>query len=234
MWGFEVAKTSATYGLTISTSLWGTDDSRTNMSFSDVVATRGARHVRRPKAEQPLYKQARDKKLRRNLKVLEEKSAAAAARAKASNILLENTPGFIEPETELERTYKVRQDEIQKSVAIETAQKRFDLDLPELGPYICEYNRNGRGLLLAGAKGHVATIPDWRAGKLGCELQLGETIRDARWLHNDQYFAVAQKQFVYIYDSNGVELHCLRKHREVTHMVRFLEWSTPSSIRGRD
>ncbi len=47
---------------------------------------------------------------------------------------------------------------------------------------------------------------------------MGETVRDARWLHNSQYFAVAQKKYVYIYDSNGVELHCLTKHREVTHM----------------
>ena len=72
-------------------------------------------------------------------------------------------------------------------------------------------------MLLAGRKGHIATL-DWREGKLGIELQLGETIRDVRWLHNNQYFAAAQKNFVYIYDRQGVELHCLRKHREVSHM----------------
>ncbi|KAF3070704.1 putative U3 small nucleolar RNA-associated protein 7 [Daldinia childiae] len=59
---------------------------------------------------------------------------------------------------------------------------------------------------------------DWREGKLGCELQLGETVRDARWLHNNQFFAVSQKKHVYIYDRQGVEVHCLRKHQEVTHM----------------
>jgi hypothetical protein len=59
---------------------------------------------------------------------------------------------------------------------------------------------------------------DWREGKLGCELQLGETVRDARWLHNNQLFAVAQKKYVYIYDRAGVEIHCLKKHIEVTNM----------------
>lgn len=31
-------------------------------------------------------------------------------------------------------------------------------------------------------------------------------------------FAVAQKKYTYIYDHAGVEIHCLRKHIEVTHM----------------
>ncbi|KAK3314935.1 WD40-repeat-containing domain protein [Apodospora peruviana] len=159
----------------------------------------------------------KDKKLRRNLTNLENKYQAAALKAKEAEILLENTAGFLKPEGELERTYKVRQDDIEDNVAIEVAQKKFDLKLDALGPYVCEFSRTGRDLILAGRKGHVATM-DWREGKLGCELQLGETIRDARWLHNNQYFAVAQKKYVYIYDQNGVELHCLKKHVEVSHM----------------
>jgi U3 small nucleolar RNA-associated protein 7 len=87
------------------------------------------------------------------------------------------------------------------------------LKLEDLGPYRVDYTRNGRELLLAGRKGHVATM-DWRNGRLGCELQLGETVRDARWLHNNQYFAVAQRKHVYIYDHAGVELHCLNKYIE--------------------
>ena len=162
-------------------------------------------------------KTVKDKKLRRNLANLENKYKTATLKAKEAEILLENQAGFIETETELERTYRVRQDEIQKDVAIEVAQKGFELKLDQLGPYTCEYSRNGRDLILAGRKGHIATM-DWREGKLGCELQLGETIRDARFLHNNQFFAVAQKKYVYIYDSNGVELHCLKKHVEVSHM----------------
>lgn len=162
-------------------------------------------------------KNIKDKKLRTNLSRLENKYRDAANKAKDAEILLENTGGFLEAETELERTYKVRQDDISEGVAVSTAQKRFELKLEELGPYLGEYTRNGRELLLAGRKGHVATF-DWREGKLGCEIQLGETIRDVRWLHNNQFFAAAQKKYTYIYDRNGVEIHCLRKHTEVTHM----------------
>ncbi|CAG8420320.1 unnamed protein product [Penicillium salamii] len=158
-------------------------------------------------------KSARDKKLRANLKRQEFKHKEAVLQAKDAEILLEHTEGFLEPEGELEKTYKVRQDEIQESVGIETAKKGFELKLPDMGPYRMDYTRNGRDLLLAGRKGHVATM-DWREGKLGCELQLNETVRDARWLHNNQFFAVAQKKHTYIYDHQGTELHCLSKHLE--------------------
>ncbi|KAI6792139.1 BING4CT-domain-containing protein, partial [Hortaea werneckii] len=162
-------------------------------------------------------KSIKDRKLRGKLKALEERNNDAALKAKDAEILLENQSGFLEPEGELERTYKVRQDDIRNDVGVETAKKGFDLKLDGLGPYACDYTRNGRDLLLAGRKGHVATM-DWRSGKLGCELQLGETVRDAKWLHNNQFFAVAQKRNVYIYDHHGVEIHNLDQHIETTHM----------------
>jgi U3 small nucleolar RNA-associated protein 7 len=49
----------------------------------------------------------RDKKLRGNLKTLENKYRDATLKAKDAEILLENTDGFLEPENELERTFKV-------------------------------------------------------------------------------------------------------------------------------
>lgn len=159
----------------------------------------------------------KDKKLRSNLRHLEDKYKDAVVKAKDAEILLENESGLLEPEGELERTYKVRQDELKPDLSLETAKKGFELKLDVLGPYVADYTRNGRSLLLAGRKGHVSTM-DWRAGELKCELQLGETVKDAKWLHNDQYFAVAQKKYVYIYDHAGVELHCLQKHIEVNHM----------------
>ena len=134
-------------------------------------------------------KSVKDKKLRSNLKSLESKYKDAVLKAKDAEILLEHESGLLEPENELERTYKVRQDEVKDSVAVETAKKGFELKLDGLGPYVCDYTRNGRGLLLAGRKGHVATM-DWRDGRLGCELQLGETVRCAKWLHNDQLWVV--------------------------------------------
>lgn len=162
-------------------------------------------------------KSIKDKKLRGSMKSLEVRYQEAALKAKDAEILLESRFGFLETEGELERTYKVRQDQIRRDVDVETAKKGFDLKLDGLGPYVCDFTRNGRDLILGGRKGHVATM-DWRSGKLGCELQLGETVRDVKWLHNNQYFAVAQKKSVYIYDHHGVELHHLDKHVDVTHM----------------
>lgn len=159
----------------------------------------------------------KDKKLKRSLAALDSKFNDAAVKAKDAEILHENTSGLLETEHELERTYRVRQDDITQNSGVETAQKRFDLSLTEFGPYVFDYSRNGRELLLGGRKGHVATM-DWREGKLGCEINLGETVKDVKWLHNNQYFAVAQKKYAYIYDRNGVELHCLRKLMDVSHM----------------
>ncbi|KAJ8108364.1 hypothetical protein ONZ43_g6447 [Nemania bipapillata] len=162
-------------------------------------------------------KTIRDKKLRRNLQALESKNKEAALKAKDAEILLQGTAGFLEPENEMERTYKVRQEEIVENVSIAMAQKRFDLTLNELGPYVFDYSRNGRELLLGGRKGHIASM-DWRTGKLNCEFQVHETVRDVRWLHTNQYMAIAQKRNVYIYDGQGVELHCLNQHRDVAHL----------------
>ena len=162
-------------------------------------------------------KSIRDKKLRSNLKRLEDKYQDATLKAKDAEILLENENGFLEPEGQLEKTYKFRQEDLKPHLTVETAKKGFELKLDDLGPYVVDYTRNGRNLLLAGRKGHVSTM-DWRAGELGCELQLNESVRDAKWLHNNQYFAVAQKKYVYIYDHAGVELHCLQKHIDVRYM----------------
>ncbi|KAH9874892.1 hypothetical protein J1614_004379 [Plenodomus biglobosus] len=165
-------------------------------------------------------KSVKDRKLRANIKSLEAKNKQAVLDAKNVEILLENDAGLLEPENELERTYKVRQDDIKREVGVETAKKGFELRLDDLGPYdVCEYSRNGRDLLVASRKGHVATF-DWRDGKLGCELNLNETVRDARWLHtsNQKNFAVAQKKCVYIYSGDGVEMHQLKNHSEATHL----------------
>jgi U3 small nucleolar RNA-associated protein 7 len=80
-----------------------------------------------------------------------------------------------------------------------------------------DYSRNGRYLLMGGKLGHVAAM-DWREGRLLSEIQVKETVRSVKWLHDESLFAVAQKKFVYIYDKEGVEIHCLKKHIEVTNM----------------
>jgi U3 small nucleolar RNA-associated protein 7 len=164
-----------------------------------------------------LTKSIKDKKLRHGMRTLERKYKEAAVRLKDAEILLDNDAGLLQPEEELERTYKVRQDEIRRDVGVEVAKQGFELKLEEMGPYSCEYSRNGKQMVLFGRKGHVSSM-NWRNGKLGFEMQLGETVRDVKFLHNENLVAVAQKRNVYIYDQAGVEIHKLDKEIEVSHM----------------
>jgi U3 small nucleolar RNA-associated protein 7 len=36
------------------------------------------------------------------------------------------------------------------------------------------------------------------------------------FLHNELFFAAAQRKYVYIYDKRGLEVHCLREHTAPT------------------
>ncbi|CDK25609.1 unnamed protein product [Kuraishia capsulata CBS 1993] len=157
-----------------------------------------------------------DKKLRGSLKRLNEQHDDAVRSAAGTDILLQEEVGFLEAEG-MEKTYKFKQDDIKGAVDVSTATKGLDLRLPELGPYTLDYSRNGRELLIGGTKGHVASM-DWRTGVLDCELHLGETVRAVKYLHNDQYFAVAQKKYTFIYDKTGAELHRLKQHIEATNL----------------
>lgn len=114
--------------------------------------------------------------------------------------------GGIDADEDLgEKTWRVKQEEIVKEVAMNVRGKKFDLKMEDMGSYKVDYTRNGRHLAIASSRGHVATF-DWQAGKLHSEIHLKETVRDIKFLHSEAYYAVAQKKYVFIYDQNGVEL----------------------------
>ncbi|KAJ7049455.1 BING4CT-domain-containing protein [Mycena amicta] len=167
--------------------------------------------------EQPdVFKHITNKKLRAQL----NRTAAQSARAKSlledAEMLLAEDAGLMQTEGDLERTWRVSQSEIETSAGQEAAQGRREWKL-DGGPYRSRYTRNGRHLAIVGSSGHAATF-DWITGTLHTELQLQETCRDITFLHDHSHFAVAQKKYVYIYDRDGVELHCLKSHIEPTRL----------------
>lgn len=156
-----------------------------------------------------------DKKTRGTMKRSEAKFKSASKRSAQSEMLLPEEAGYLEAEG-LEKTYKVTQDDIKPMLDINSQQKAFSLDLP-FGPYRLDYTKNGRNLLIGGRKGHVASF-DWKTGKIGCELQLREAVRDVQWLHNETMFAVAQKRETFLYDNTGAEIHRIGDHIEVNRL----------------
>lgn len=113
----------------------------------------------------------------------------------------------------MEATYRYKQSEIVKAVDVGVAKRAVNLTLDTYGPYHLRYSRNGRHMVLGGSKGHLAVV-DWNTLKLTAEFHVGETVRDVTFLHNQGMFAVAQKKYAYIYDSTGMEIHCMKNHMQ--------------------
>ena len=169
------------------------------------------------RGERNVINSIKDKKLRMEIRRSEKAAREAAARAARAEILLPSEAGFLEAEG-MEKTFKFKQQDIKAAVDVGSAKKVFTLRLDDLGPYCSRYSRNGRHLLLGGRRGHLA-LTDWMAGTVSCEVQVKETVRDVSFLHNETMFAVAQKKYVYIYDNQGLEVHCMRNHIEVNRMA---------------
>jgi U3 small nucleolar RNA-associated protein 7 len=123
----------------------------------------------------------------------------------------------MEPESEMEKTFKVTQAHLKSVLPAQVADKSFSLSLPLHGPYSLDLTRDGRYLALAGERGHLALV-DRLTSRLHCELFLNEAVRDVQFLHNSTMFAAAQKRFTYIYDSKGTELHCVRPLIDCTRL----------------
>ncbi|MCI4381103.1 hypothetical protein PGIGA_G00247660 [Pangasianodon gigas] len=146
----------------------------------------------------------------------EAASALAQKEAARYDLLLPEEAGFLEGE-EGEDTCTVSQEDIAEAVDITSGAKYFNLHLTQFGPYRLDYSRTGRHLLLGGRRGHVSCI-EWQTKNLMCEMNVMETVQDIKWLHTEAMFAVAQKKWLYIYDSKGIELHCIKKFNDVLRM----------------
>ncbi|GFO49058.1 WD repeat-containing protein 46-like [Plakobranchus ocellatus] len=161
---------------------------------------------------------ARTKFHSEKIKAREEVLEKVAEKSARAELLCTEETGALEGE----RTYQITQNDIRASADEATQQKIFDLRLNQFGPYRLDYTRNGRHLLIGGAKGHVAAF-DWQTKGLHCEINVMETVTDVKWLHQETMFAVAQRKNVFIYDNQGIELHCL-KHLDSAVRLEFLPY----------
>lgn len=158
---------------------------------------------------------------------LAERSARRAEQnasfEKAASLLHTDTPGLLQPESALEHTYHVRQAHLAPHLDLATHSKsafKLDLSSSNLSPYThaC-YSRSGRNLLVASRRGHVA-VSNWRRATASAELHLNETLRDATFLHDDAFFATAQRTYAHIYDAaSGAQVHELRNHAQPGRLI---------------
>ncbi|OWR44811.1 hypothetical protein KGM_202119 [Danaus plexippus plexippus] len=149
------------------------------------------------------------------LKKREKKFRYAQEQAARADILLTEGQGYLEVDED-NRTTSINQKVIADNVDITAATKIFELNL-EFGPYNAKYSRNGRHLLLGGKKGHLAAF-DWVTKKLHFEINVMESIHDMSWLHVETMVAAAQKEWLYIYDNTGTEIHCVKKLDKILKM----------------
>jgi U3 small nucleolar RNA-associated protein 7 len=126
------------------------------------------------------YNHIANKKLRTTLRQQSANAERSKALLKDAELLLPNEAGQMEAEGDLEKTWRISQDDIVKAVSVEAARGRKEFQL-DGGPYRVKYTRNGRHIAVVGQKGHVSTF-DWHAGIIHSELQLRETCRDITYV----------------------------------------------------
>ena len=177
-----------------------------------------AEHLERHKYSDGINPKGFKSKYAKNMAAKREKDRQRAHEIAArTEILQPDEAGYLEPDSDDEFTDRISQTQIKKNVDVESADKGFDLNLPQFGPYTIDYTRNGKFMVMGGKVGHVAAL-DWAEKRLRCEINVQESVHDVKWLHSETMFAVAQKKWTYIYDNQGIELHCLKQLDHVLKM----------------
>ncbi|XP_006558457.2 WD repeat-containing protein 46 [Apis mellifera] len=172
----------------------------------------------------------RNKIIKQKLKKKEKNFEITVKDTARTELLLTEDYGCLEADAG-QVTVQYNQKQIADNVDITSAAKHFTLNL-DFGPYYIKYTRNGRHLVLGGKKGHVAAL-DWITKKLACEINVMESVHDLSWLHIETMFAVAQKEWVFIYDNQGIELHCLKLMNKV-NKLEFLPYHFLLASGSRD
>jgi len=126
------------------------------------------------------YSHIANKKLRTTLQRQSANTERGKALLRDAELLLPNNAGKMEVEGDMDRSWRISQDEIVKSISVEAARGRKEFTL-DGGPYRARYTRSGRHMAIVGQKGHVSTF-DWHAGTIFSELRLQETCRDITYV----------------------------------------------------
>ncbi|WJX13923.1 hypothetical protein P8452_04257 [Trifolium repens] len=186
----------------------------TEQENTDELERRSKKYLRGEGAD---LKGLKDKKLRGQI-VAREKlyGQTAIAAAKTEKWIMPSEAGYIEPEG-IEKTYTIKQEAIAREADISSLRNQYDITLPEFGPYTLDFTSSGRYMALGGRKGHLAIV-DMMNLSLIRDFQVRETVRDVVFLHNELFFAAAQKKYSYIYSREGTELHCLKEHGSVLRL----------------
>jgi U3 small nucleolar RNA-associated protein 7 len=187
-----------------------------------VVDKNTEKYIRDEDLNYKVGRKVKHKNLRKTLTETHDRIVDAASRTATTEVLLSEDMGFIETEHEGEKTFALKQKDIRGLVDMNTAKNIMDLKLPDFGPYCTSFSRNGRSLLLAGERGHVAMM-DCQKTVLKMENQYRDTVYDVTFLHNENLWAASQSKYTYIYDDKGIEIHCL-KGLERTYKLNFLPY----------
>eukprot|EP00340_Litonotus_pictus_P008933 CAMPEP_0170516358 /NCGR_PEP_ID=MMETSP0209-20121228/2588_1 /TAXON_ID=665100 ORGANISM="Litonotus pictus, Strain P1" /NCGR_SAMPLE_ID=MMETSP0209 /ASSEMBLY_ACC=CAM_ASM_000301 /LENGTH=510 /DNA_ID=CAMNT_0010801205 /DNA_START=14 /DNA_END=1546 /DNA_ORIENTATION=- len=140
--------------------------------------------------------------------------------------------GYIIPD-EGEETNKLNQEAIKDLLPNYNAENIFSLTLPK-GPFKLDYSANGKKMLLSGR--NSSAVMNWKSKEMISEVVLGDEdkIRGAKFINNDNMFALSQNENLCIYDTQGIEIHSLSQHSNPMFMENLpfhylLAWSTKNN-----